>query len=515
MKKIVSSILFCCLLCPVGVMSAGQQYESSYKKDILVSAAKSIIGGVATVVAGTILIKQMAKYLQRQQEEQKLFNISLTENTRFSDVIGQEPVIQEVRECVDFLRKPEEFLRLGARAPKGLLLEGPPGNGKTLLARAIAGEAGCCFIYLNGGDFSKKYYGEGPQLVEALFEYAKANTPAIIFIDEFDSIGSRTNSEWGNRSDFNNVINKFLEKMDGFEPHHNVLVVGATNFKDSIDKTLLRPGRFDRIVHVPQPTKKGRAQILRHYLGKIELDSAVYPEALAEELAQRTMGFSAAKLAHSLVNEAAILAARDKADFVSQRHLEQAYDRAMLGMQTNIERTARQRKHTAYHEAGHALTTILTGLPFAKVSIAPRSNSLGVSFSKQKYESYSDYTREELLHHIMVAQAGMIAEKLIFGQENPAGGTSDLEHAAEAANQIVRQFGAGQGQLHGVVQGAVHSDAMKEKFDMEVIRVLNDCAQKTEQLLQRNKQKLIYLAEGLLKSHIEELSEAQVRAIVG
>ncbi|MCK4517559.1 AAA family ATPase, partial [Candidatus Babeliales bacterium] len=426
----------------------------------------------------------------------------------FKDVLGQKEAINEVSEVVDFLKNPEEYQKLGAEIPKGVLLEGSPGNGKTLLARAIAGEAGCTFIHASGSQFVNKYVGTGADNVRKLFDQARAQAPAIVFIDEIDAIGSRDRDE---NQEYRHTINELLTQLDGFTQEDNIIVIAATNFAKSLDKALLRPGRLDRIVKVGFPSVRGRRDILKYYIAKKKLDPTLKIEKLADNFSKRTPRFSGAEL-KKLANEAALAARRDNAKVVNTKHFETAYDKIILGLANDLERTPEQLKRTAYHEAGHTLVKVLTDQPVAKVSILSKGDALGATFEKLKYETASEYQKEELIHKIMALQAGFVAEKVALNSNRP-GASADLEQVNQVANAMVKEFGMGSGDLEGITYKGMLSNDMKNKFDKEVLNLVQDCRKKTETLVSQNKPLLKKLADELFKK--ETLDEAEILKIVG
>ena len=426
----------------------------------------------------------------------------------FKDVLGQKEAINEVSEVVDFLKNPEEYQKLGAEIPKGVLLEGSPGNGKTLLARAIAGEAGCTFIHASGSQFVNKYVGTGADNVRKLFDQARSQAPAIVFIDEIDAIGSRDRDE---NQEYRHTINELLTQLDGFTQEDNIIVIAATNFAKSLDKALLRPGRLDRIVKVGFPSVRGRRDILKYYIAKKKLDPTLKIEKLADDFSKRTPRFSGAEL-KKLANEAALAARRDNAKSVNTKHFETAYDKIILGLANDLERTPEQLNRTAYHEAGHVLVKVLTDQPVAKVSILSKGDALGATFEKLKYETASEYQKEELIHKIMALQAGFVAEKVALNSNRP-GASADLEQVNQVANAMVKEFGMGSGDLEGITYKGMLSSDMKNKFDKEVLNLVQNCRKKTEALVSQNKPLLKKLADELFKK--ETLDEAEILKIVG
>ena len=297
--------------------------------------------------------------------------------------------------------------------------------------------------------------------------------------------------------------------MDGFRQEYNIIVIAATNFYQSLDKALLRPGRFDRIVKVGLPLKKGRTNIIRHYAKKVLLDTSVNPDDIAKEFAQRTTAFSGAKL-KKLVNEAALQACREKASTINKKHFEKAYDKITLGLINHLERTRVQLKRTAYHEAGHTLIRALTKQPIAKVSILSRGDALGATFKKEKYESFSEYQKEELIHKIMALQGGYLAEKIALNCSRP-GVSEDIKYAYEIASAMIKEFGMGAGELEGLRYSAKMSESWKSKFDQAISDLLQNCKQQAEKLITQNKSTLTKLAENILEK--ETLGENDIYRI--
>ena len=421
----------------------------------------------------------------------------------FNDVKGQSEAIKEVSEVVDFLKYPAKYQKLGAEIPKGILLEGPPGCGKTLLARAVAGEAGCAFIHACGSHFINKYVGAGADNIRKLFEQARSQAPSIIFIDEIDAIGARKR---GTNKEYHHTINALLDQMDGFKKDDNVIVIAATNFAKSLDPALVRPGRFDRIINVGFPTRKGREAIINLYANKILLDPSISINELSKEFAQRTTAFSGAEL-KKLTNEAALTACRHKSPNVTIKHFEEAYDKITLGLANNLDRTPEQLRRTSCHESGHTLIKLLTKQPIAKVSILSKGDALGVTFEKEKYENTSEYQKEELFSRIMALQGGYLAEKIFLNCSRP-GASADIKQAYRIARAMVKEFGMGKGELEGLRYSNDMSQPWKAKFDQEISDILRDCSKKTEKLLHDNQDKLNALTEALLKK--ETLNEAEI-----
>lgn len=356
----------------------------------------------------------------------------------FSDVKGVDEAKQELQEIIEFLKNPERFATLGGKLPKGVLLVGPPGTGKTLLARAVAGEAGVPFFHAAGPEFDEILVGQGARRVRDLFAQAKLKAPCVIFIDEIDSIGGkRTNSVLHPYA--NQTINQLLTEMDGFKQNEGVIVIGATNRRDDLDRALVRPGRFDVEVQVPIPDLKGREEILGLYLSRIKLARDVDTQSLAK----RTVGFTGADL-ENLVNQAALRASIENQKSVSMRYFESARDKVVMGPERKHKiPDAETNRNTAYHEGGHALVALYTkdATPLHKVTILPRGRSLGHTAFLPDKEDYGK-TRSQLLASLDCAMGGRAAEELIFGSEKvTSGAQSDLKNATDLATAMVKHLG--------------------------------------------------------------------------
>lgn len=344
------------------------------------------------------------------------------QKTRFADVHGCDEAKEELQELVEFLKNPKRFSTLGGKLPKGVLLVGPPGTGKTLLARAVAGEAGVPFFYMSGSEFDEVYVGVGAKRVRELFASAKAKSPAIVFIDELDAIGGKRNSR--DAAYVKQTLNQLLTELDGFDQNSNVVIIGATNFPDLLDKALVRPGRFDRHVTVDLPDVRGRIAILKHHAKKIKLGTAIDLSAIA----QSTSGLSGAEL-ENIVNQAAIQASKLKAAFVSQKELEWAKDKVIMGAERkSMIITPKEKMMTAYHEAGHALVSFYStnaAKKLYKVTILPRGPSLGHTAFLPEMDKYS-YSASNYLGTIDVSMGGMIAEEIAYGKDNVTSGVSSV-----------------------------------------------------------------------------------------
>ena len=367
----------------------------------------------------------------------------LTERTgrvTFEDVAGVDEAKDDLKEIVDFLKDPQKFQRLGGRIPKGVLLVGPPGTGKTLLARAIAGEANVPFFTISGSDFVEMFVGVGASRVRDMFEQAKKNAPCIVFVDEIDAVGRHRGAGLGGGNDEREqTLNQLLVEMDGFEANEGVILIAATNRPDVLDPALLRPGRFDRQIVVPNPDLIGREKILRVHMRKIPLAPDVDPRTIA----RGTPGFSGADLAN-LVNEGALLAARRGKRVVTMSELEEAKDKVMMGAERrSMAMSDEEKRLTAYHEGGHAIVALnVKGSdPIHKATIIPRGRALGMVMRLPERDQLS-VTREKLLSDLCVAFGGRIAEELTFGHDKvTTGAISDIEQATRMARAMVTRFG--------------------------------------------------------------------------
>jgi len=439
----------------------------------------------------------------------------LTERTgrvTFEDVAGVDEAKEEVKEIVEFLRDPQKFQRLGGRIPKGVLLVGPPGTGKTLLARAIAGEANVPFFTISGSDFVEMFVGVGASRVRDMFEQAKKNAPCIVFIDEIDAVGRHRGAGLGGGNDEREqTLNQLLVEMDGFEANEGVILIAATNRPDVLDPALLRPGRFDREVVVPNPDLGGRDKILRVHLRKVPLAADVDPRVIA----RGTPGFSGADLAN-LVNEAALLAARRGKRVVTMTELEDAKDKVMMGAERrSLAMTDEERRLTAYHEGGHALVALSVegSDPIHKATIIPRGRALGMVMRLPEQDQLS-VTRQKMLADICVAFGGRTAEELIFGYEKvTTGAVSDIRMATRMARAMVTrygfsdelgpiEFGENQEEVflgHSVARTQNVSEATAQKIDQEIRTIIDACYQRAKTILSTRTNDLHTIAKGLLE----------------
>ena len=440
-----------------------------------------------------------------------------TVRVTFDDVAGIDEVEAEINEVVDFLKDPEKYRRLGARAPKGVLLAGAPGTGKTLLARATAGEAKVPFFSASASEFIEMIVGVGASRVRELFSEARKVAPAIIFIDEIDTIGRARGGAraFGGHDEREQTLNQILTEMDGFSGHEGVVVLAATNRPDVLDPALIRPGRFDRQIIIHPPDHKGRVEILKVHTRKVPLAKDVD----LEQLAASTPGMTGADLAN-LVNEAALLAARRIRDSVSQRDLTDSLEKVQLGTARNVVIPEDQRRRTAYHEAGHALLGMLQpgADPVRKVSIIPRGRALGVTLSTPESDRYG-YDANYLRGRIIGALGGMASEQEVFDIVT-TGSESDLETVSRIARSMVGRWGMSEriGTLsvlpaEGDPRMAGISDGLLDAVDEEVRRITDECYAEARRLLRENRAKLDAIVTQLL-AH-ESLDEAEIYAAAG
>ena len=441
----------------------------------------------------------------------------------FADVAGIDEAKMELTEIVDFLKHPERYGRLGGRMPHGVLLSGAPGTGKTLLARAVAGEAQAAFFSISASEFIEAIVGVGASRVRDLFTQARAAEPAIIFIDELDAIGrSRQGSVnvTGANDEREQTLDQILTEMDGFESTEAVVVLAATNRIDVLDSALLRPGRFDRRVIVQAPDRAGRRSILEVHTQDIPLDPGVDLDALAAS----TPGMVGADLAN-LANEAALLAARREHKAVEMSDFTEALEKLMLGAPRGILLSAEDRERTAYHEAGHALVGMLTpgADPVRKVSIIPRGMALGVTLSTPDADRVS-YSREDLLGKILVALGGRVAEEIIYGSIT-TGAESDIQQLTAIARQMVGRWGMSDAigpiavissEAQGILLPGVSetSQATQELVDSEVHRIIEDSHRQTTELLSANRDKLEALTRALLEAETLDAADAYAAASI-
>lgn len=453
----------------------------------------------------------------------KLFDVRTEERVTFEDVAGIDEAENELVEIVEFLKNPEKFTRLGGTAPKGVLLVGAPGTGKTLLARAVAGESGVPFFSMSASEFVEMIVGVGAARVRDLFRLARENAPSIIFIDELDSVGrSRGQYVVGGASEQEQTLNQILTEMDGFSSKEGVIVLAATNQPEILDKALLRAGRFDRRIVINPPDKAGRIAILKVHTRKVPLEE----KFSFEEIAATTPGFTGADL-KNLVNEAALQAAHENADKVTQAHFMDALEKIVLGPERPILLSPEDRERIAYHESGHAILGLLVpgAEPVNRVTIVPRGQALGVTYQRPDRDKYN-YEEEYLRARIIGILGGRSAEEVVYGTKT-TGAENDIEQATEIAWGMVTrwgmseelglvQLGPTQNEYLGVSYGDLpytYSEETAKKIDAEIVKIINECHDEAIRLLKLHRKELDALAKALLEK--ETLEEEEILKVTG
>jgi len=439
----------------------------------------------------------------------------------FADVAGIDEAKQELTEIVDFLKNPKKYTDVGAKIPRGCLLIGSPGTGKTLLARAIAGEAGVPFFSISGSDFVEMFVGVGASRVRDMFEQAKKSAPCIVFIDEIDAVGRHRGSGVGGGNDEREqTLNQMLVEMDGFSENEGVVIIAATNRPDVLDRALLRPGRFDRQITVPNPDILGREQILEVHLKKIQMASDVNPKVIA----RGTPGFAGADLAN-LVNEGALMAARNNQKMVTMKNLEEAKDKIMMGSERKSMIMQKSEKElTAYHESGHAITAINcpNSDPIHKATIIPRGRALGLVMRLPENDRFS-VSRAKLKDDLIVAMGGRVAEELIFGYDKvTTGAMSDIEQATNIARNMVVKWGLSDkvgtidfsddesSKIYGSTKN--YSEETGTLIDGEIKKIVDDALENAKKILTDKKNDLEKLAKALLE--YETLTGDEIKDIL-
>ena len=443
--------------------------------------------------------------------------------TTFKDVAGVEEAKDEVSELVEFLKDPKKFQKLGGRIPKGILMVGAPGTGKTLLAKAIAGEADAAFFSISGSDFVEMFVGVGASRVRDMFDQARKNTPCLIFIDEIDAVGrSRGHGLGGGNDEREQTLNALLVEMDGFDTTEGIIIIAATNRPDVLDPALLRPGRFDRQITVNLPDIRGREAILKVHAKNVKLD----PTADLSVIARGTPGFSGAELAN-LLNEAALLAARTGKKAIGMLELEEARDKVRWGRERrSLAMTDEEKKFTAWHEAGHALVNVVLEHthPLHKVTIIPRGQALGSTMSLPK-EDIHNRRRKEMLDMITVTMAGRIAEEIVSGDIS-TGAAGDIQQATQLARAMVCHFGMSDklGMVQygdnneyvflgrEMIRSKDYSERIAQDIDAEVKRIIDECYRQAQEVIDTHRDKLELIAQSLLEH--ETLDGSQVQEIV-
>ena len=465
------------------------------------------------LIGGSIVALRMSK----KQMDHKLTSfapkkVQLTADqptVTFADVAGLDEVIAELREVKDYLTDPDRFTQLGAQLPRGMLLYGPPGSGKTLLARALAGETGAPFYSVSASSFVEVYVGVGAARVRQLFEEAKKNTPSIVFIDELDACGRRRSADAGGDREFDHTLNQLLVELDGFAMSQGVVLIGATNRPELIDDALLRPGRFDRRIHVDKPDVKGRLAILRLHASRRPFSGRIDWSSVAH----RTPGLNGAELAN-IINEAAFLAARKHRTTITEEEVEEAVERVVTGPRTNRPMNDEMKRLIAYHEAGHALLSLLLrGIrPVARVSIVGRMNGLGRS-NWSAMEDNEVLTRRELMSQLMVLLGGRAAEKNTFGEPSTRA-EDDLEQAHELARRMVTRWGMTD-RMEEDEQDFGRRDATERERtpEREAKALIVKAEQAARGILSDNKDRLKAVADALVAR--ETLIRSEIARIAG
>ena len=412
-----------------------------------------------------------------EKETQNEDTSSTKPKTTFIDVAGLDEVKEELFEIVDFMKFPDKYQKMGAKIPKGVLFYGPPGTGKTLLASAVAGETNSSFFNVTGSEFVEKYVGVGAKRVRTLFEKARKEAASIIFIDEIDAIGAKRHLESNNEKD--QTLNQLLVEMDGFNKDSNVIIIGATNRLDLLDEALLRPGRFDRHIHIGSPNFHTRYEILKVHTNNKPLDPAVDLELLAK----KTHGFNGAHLSN-IANEAAIFAVRDNSPIITAVHFDKALERVIAGLESkNSTLIEKEKNIVSYHEAGHAIVSNILGIcPIQKISIVPRGEALGYVLQLPDEDRYI-YTKDELIGKIKILLAGKASEEIIFNHQS-TGAKDDLKKVTDIANQMVCEYGMSKLGFM-TIDGNVKT-FLSEQVQKEANEIVQNCYKDTLKLLESN-----------------------------
>ncbi len=493
------------------------------KVEIVDTSGSKMLGNILLGVGPFVLLVFLLMFLSRRagggdggpfnfgKSKAKVYDAK-KHKTKFTDVAGAEEAKEDVMEVVDFLKNPKKYQKMGAKIPRGMLLVGPPGTGKTLLARAIAGEADVPFFNVSGSEFVEMFVGVGASRVRDLFKTAKRNAPAIIFIDEIDAIGKkRGNGQTGSHDEREQTLNQILTEMDGFDTETNVIVIAATNRPDVLDQALLRPGRFDRRIHIDLPDLNARLKILEVHSQNKKLDDG----ADLKKVANKTVGFSGADL-ENLLNEAAIAAAKFRQKAITAKHLDDAIEKISMGPERRSRRiTKKEREIVAHHEVGHAIAGHLTENcePIQKISIISRGSALGVTWFVPEEDTYLN-SEQKMKDEMVSLHGGRVAERLIFGQTT-TGASNDLERASKIARAMVMTYGMGGKDLGPVVfankskdfaglefhENEYSSDTAKV-IDQEVKRLVVEAEERCEKILKSHLPLLKKISEDLLEKEV-------------
>lgn len=457
-----------------------------------------LIISVTLLIIGYLLYKRNAKNISEmlpvnyKNELQKEKDSNVKMGITFRDVAGLDEVIDELKIIIDFMNNTDKYIKMGAKIPKGILFYGPPGTGKTLLATALAGETNSTFITASGSEFVEKYVGVGASRIRALFARAKKSTPSIIFIDEIDAVGSKRNND--NNSEKDQTLNQLLVEMDGFNSNDGIIVIGATNRQDMLDEALLRPGRFDRSIHIGNPNVRAREAILKVHTRNKPLDNTVS----LEEIAKKTHGMTGAHLA-SICNEAAILAVIRNKSKIGKEEFDEAIERVVAGLQKkNPDVLEKERKIAAHHEAGHAIIgKILNASTVEKISIVPRGEALGYVLNFPKDDAFL-MTKTELIEKITMLLGGRAAEEIMFNEVS-TGAENDLKEATNISYQMVCNYG-----MSDLGNRIYDIRLMKstENIDKEVNKIIDFCYENAKNILLEKKNKIVQIADKLLTDEV-------------
>eukprot|EP00923_Selenidium_pygospionis_P031030 GHVN01055113.1.p1 GENE.GHVN01055113.1~~GHVN01055113.1.p1 ORF type:complete len:820 (+),score=132.04 GHVN01055113.1:1622-4081(+) len=491
----------------------------SWRLIMLLARLGVTVGMFAILMGGVQLIGERAGQNLRGGADKADKFVVKEVSTKMDDIKGVDEVKEELVEVIEYLKHPEKFDRLGAKMPKGVLLSGSPGTGKTMLARAVAGEAGVPFFQASGSEFDEMFVGLGAKRVRDLFSQATKNTPCIIFVDEIDALASKRNDRDPAAS--RQTINELLRQLDGFEENKGIVVICATNFPEALDPALLRPGRLDKRLDLPRPNQKGRLEILEHYGSHVTLD----PDCDLAGIASRTAGMSGADL-FNIINLAAIRCSVIGLPAVTNEELESAFDRVVVGLENKTMITPAEKKKTAYHEAGHALVSLRTvgSEPLHKVTVLPRGGTLGATwYAPDKDSAAYSHKRSELMAQLDIAMGGRAAEELIYGPREVSGGcASDLRQASKTARTMVTQLGMGPDMEEGIVSmpvdesrdklGSSYSEKTRAMVDEAVERLLNDAYQRAANILKKDRRVLDKLADALVQ--FETLDREEINLVI-